>query len=70
MQWVEAAPIPEECKVCTETDCYNCDYAGKRWSIEKRTELQLKRKGILKSIARLEKRLETIDDELSRICGE
>ena len=66
MQWIEVTPLPEECGACTETDRYNCDYAGKRWVLQRRQELLLKRKGILKSIARLEKQLEVIDNELIR----
>ena len=67
MQWEEVIPPPEECRACDGEDCYNCDFAGKRWRLSRRYELNLKRKGVLKSIERLEKQLNAINEELSRL---
>lgn len=43
MQWLEINTIPEECKTCTEEDCYNCDTAGKRWILSKEARLRTDR---------------------------
>lgn len=64
MEWIESNPLPAECTACNYKDCYNCDYAGKRWSLSPYDELRLRKKGILKAIERLERQLKAIDAEL------
>lgn len=64
MQWLEADPIPEECKTCREGDCYNCDTAGKRWVLSEEDQLRLKRMGLVRAIQRLQRQVEQIDKEL------
>lgn len=55
MEWIEANPLPEECRNCREEDCYNCDTAGKRWYLSPEEELRLRRKSLKKAIERLQR---------------
>ena len=64
MEWIEANPLPPECVECQEEDCYNCDYAGERWTLSKADELRVRRKGLLKAIERLQRQVKAIDAEL------
>ena len=64
MEWIEANPLPPECVDCKEEDCYNCDYAGERWTLSKADELRVRRKGLLKAIERLQRQVKAIDAEL------
>ena len=67
MEWLEADPLPEVCRKCRDKYCDNCDYAGERWYLTHEDELRLRRKGLLKAIERLQRKVETIDLELLRI---
>ncbi len=67
MKWIEADPLPAECQNCQEEECYNCDYAGKRWYLPREEELQIKRKGLMRAIARLQQQVKDIDNELLQI---
>lgn len=42
MEWLEAEPLPIECQKCQEFDCYNCDYAGKRWYLSPEDDARIK----------------------------
>lgn len=64
MEWIEANPLLEVCRNCQEEDCYNCDYAGERWTLSQADELRIRRKDIVKAIDRLKRQLEAIDAEL------
>lgn len=64
MEWLERDPIPEGCKDCKEEDCYNCDIAGERWYLSESDELQVKRKMLVKSIERAERKIFDIDLQL------
>ena len=64
LEYIEANPLPPECVGCQEEDCYNCDYAGKRWTLSQADELRIRRKGIVKAIERLQRQLDAIDAEL------
>ena len=64
MEWIEASPLPPECVACQEEECYNCDYAGERWTLSKADELRVRRKGLLKAIERLQRQVKAIDAEL------
>ena len=64
MEWIEANPLPAVCQNCQEEECYNCDYAGKRWTLSQADELRVRRKGLLKAIDRLQRQVEAIDAEL------
>ena len=64
MEWIEKNPLPPECVNCQEEECYNCDYAGKRWTLSQADELRVRRKGLLKAIDRLQRQVEAIDAEL------
>lgn len=64
MEWIESNPLPAECTTCNCKDCYNCDYACKRFHLSPYDELRLRKKGILKAIERLERQLKAIDAEL------
>ena len=44
MDFIEATPLPTECRCCQEPDCYSCDHASKRWTLSKKQELLLLRK--------------------------
>jgi len=65
MKWIEADPLPAVCQTCGGVDCYHCDHAGQRWYLPQKEELQLRRKGVLHGIARLQRQLESIDRELA-----
>ena len=64
MEWIEKDPLPPECVNCYEEDCYNCDFAGERWTLSRADELRVRRKGLLKAIERLERQVRAIDAEL------
>ena len=67
MEWLEANPIPEECINCTEEDCYNCDTAGKRWTLSREDELRLNRRLLVQAMARLQRKIAAIDAELEAL---
>ena len=64
MEWIEANPQPAVCQNCQEEECYNCDYAGERWTLSQADELRVRRKGLLKAIERLQRQVKAIDAEL------
>lgn len=64
MEWIEADPLPAVCQNCQEEECYNCDYAGERWTLSQADELRVRRKGLLKAIERLQRQVKAIDAEL------
>lgn len=64
MEWIEANPLPTACQNCQEEECYNCDYAGERWTLSQADELRVRRKGLLKAIERLQRQVKAIDAEL------
>ena len=61
MDFIEATPLPTECRCCQKTDCYNCDHASKRWTLSKKQELLLLRKLKEKAILRFKRQIEEID---------
>ncbi len=67
MQWIETDPIPEECKNCTEEDCYNFDTAGKRWMPSREDALLARRRLMIRAIQRLLRKIAAIDQELQNI---
>lgn len=64
MEWIEADPLPAVCQNCQEEECYNCDYAGERWTLSQADELRVRHKGLLKAIERLQRQVKAIDAEL------
>ena len=64
MEWIEADPLPAVCQNCQEEECYNCDYAGERWTLSQADELRVRRKGLLKAIEQLQRQVKAIDAEL------
>ena len=64
MEWLEADPLPLECQICREDDCYDCDHAGKRWYLSPKDTLQLKRKSLLRAIERLQQQVAETDRQL------
>ena len=64
MEWLESNPLPAECQNCREGDCYNCDYAGKRWYLSRKDELKLRRKGLIRAIGKFLQQVQEIDLEL------
>ena len=64
MKWIEANTLPAVCQNCQEEECYNCDYAGERWTLSQADELRVRRKGLLKAIERLQRQVKAIDAEL------
>ena len=64
MEWIEADRLPKECEKCEEQDCYNCDVAGKRWTLSHTDELRLRKKSLLKAIERMQRQVKAIDAEL------
>lgn len=64
MEWIEADPLPAVYQNCQEEECYNCDYAGERWTLSQADELRVRCKGLLKAIERLQRQVKAIDAEL------
>ena len=67
MEWIEANPLPPECVECQEEDCYNCDYAAGRWQLSRIDELRVRRKMMVRSINRMQRKLALIDKELNEL---
>lgn len=67
LEYIEANPLPAVCLNCQEEECYNCDYAGERWTLSKADELRVRRKGLLKAIDRLQRQVKAIDEELQAL---
>ena len=67
LEYIEANPLPAVCVNCQEEDCYNCDYAGERWTLSQADELRVRRKGLLKAIDRLQRQVKAIDEELQAL---
>ena len=65
MDFIEATPLPTECRCCQKTDCYNCDHASKRWTLSKKQELLLLRKLKEKAILRFKRKIEEIDYQIA-----
>lgn len=70
MEWIEVNPLPEECIGCTEEDCYNCDFAGKRWVLSREDELRTTRMMLVKSIERTQRKIDALDAELEELRKE
>ena len=70
LEWVEGNPLLEICVACTEEDCYNCENAGKRWTLSRKDALILRRKMLTKAIERLQKQVKGIDEELEELRPE
>ena len=67
MEWIQANPLAAVCQNCQEEECYNCDYAGERWTLSQADELRVRRKGLLKAIDRLQRQVMAIDEELKAL---
>lgn len=67
MEWMEAVPLPFECRHCQEDDCYNCDHAGKRWYLSELDALKVRRKRLLKAVERLQQKIDAIDRRLAEV---
>ena len=67
MKYIEVVPLPKECEGCTEDDCYECDFAGKRWVLSERDNLLLKRQLAVQAISRFQKEIEKIDKRLAEL---
>ena len=65
MIWQEQDPIPKECRYCKK-DCYNCDVAGKRWTLTQEDELRIQRKMLVKAVERLQRKIQEIDRLLEK----
>lgn len=65
MDFIEATPLPTECRCCQERDCYSCDHASKRWTLSKKQELLLLRKLKEKAILRFKRQIEEIDYQIA-----
>ncbi len=69
MEWIEADPLPRECENCQEEECYNCDYAGKRWYLSQVDQIKLRRKVLLRAIERQKSQITAIEKELVKKYG-
>lgn len=69
-----AADDAEKLRIETEEDfncdCGSCDYALDRFYLSREDELRLKRKGLEKAVARLQRQISVIDEELKQIKQE
>jgi hypothetical protein len=70
MEYIEVTPLPPVCQYCQEGDCYNCDYAELRWQLSQEDELQIRKKGLLRAIERMQQQVEQIDRELLLLSGQ
>lgn len=57
MEWLETVPLPEECRTCQEEECYNCDYAGKRWYLAPEDASRIRERLLAQYVARQKRRL-------------
>lgn len=64
MEWIEADPLPEVCQKCQEEDCWECDHAGKRWYLPEADKLELRRKGLMKAVERLQRQITELDQQI------
>ncbi len=67
MEWIEVNPLPEECQNCEAEECEACEFAGKRWRLPLKDELRLKQLSLSRAIARLQKQLEEVQEQLRRL---
>lgn len=67
MEWTEKTPTPSQCRNCREFDCYHSDHAGQRWVPSNKEELLFRRALKLCAIARLQRQVEEIDQQLRTI---
>ena len=68
MDFIEATPLPTECRCCQKTDCYNCDHASPDWLLVyqyREQELLLLRKLKEKAILRFKRQIEEIDYQIA-----
>lgn len=63
MEYREVNPVPAVCRNCTDMCCGDCDHALERWTLSRRDELILKRKGIEMAIQRLQRQLVELDQQ-------
>ena len=70
MEYIEVSPLPTVCADCQEPDCYECDFAGERWILPKKQELQLQRKMKEQAIRRLQRQIREIDEQLAMLPDE
>lgn len=70
MEYIEVTPLPPVCQSCKEEDCYNCDYAGRRWQQSQEDELRIRKKGLLRAIERMQRQVEGIDKKLLLLNGQ
>ena len=70
----EAADEAEKLRMEIEEDfyfdCGSCDYALDRFYLSREDELRLKRKGLERAVARLQRQISAIDEELKQIKQE
>lgn len=67
MKWKEIYPLPGVCQGCKQEDCYNCEYAGQRWSLSREEELKMRRKMLVRAIERLQRQVQEIDKEMMQM---
>ena len=67
VKWIEAENLPDACLNCKEEDCYNCDWAGERWYLSQEEKLRVQRKGLIKKIEYLQRKIQCIDAQLLQI---
>ncbi|MBQ2932858.1 MAG: hypothetical protein IJE62_08510 [Clostridia bacterium] len=70
MKLLEADPLPIVCQGCTEIDCSSCEYGAMRWYFSPKDELQIRRKGLIKAMERLQRQIDDIDKQLLTFTDE
>lgn len=73
MELIERDPLPAVCRDCQEPDCWECDYAGKRWIFSEEDQRTISRKMKERAIARCQRllmeRREKYNDAKRRLKG-
>lgn len=65
MEYFEVHPLPAVCRGCEDLCCGDCDHALERWTLSRRDELILRRKGLEQAMGRLQRQLAEVERELA-----
>lgn len=67
MEYHEVHPLPAVCRGCRDLLCADCDHALERWTLSRRDELLLQKKGLEQAVGRLQRQLAEVERELAML---
>jgi len=65
MEYHEVHPLPAVCRGCKDLLCADCDHALERWTLSRRDELILRKKGLEQAMGRLQRQLAEVEQALA-----